>query len=344
MTDQAVARERAGDLLSQDPPEHTRLRRFLSPAFTVRQVDRLRPRIERIVDDALDRMEHAGPPADLVPVFALPIPSLVISELLGVPDGDLPRFRRLAGRTLDPTLPPHDRTAAFRGIRAYLADLAARPGPGLLGVLARDHGDELTTDERAAIGHLMLLAGYETTANMLALGTLALLRHPEQGRAVRERPDRVDAAVEELLRWLSVVTTATPRITTGTVELAGRRIEAGSWCWCRCPPRTATRRWSPTPRSSTRPAARPATSPSATACTTASARRWPGRSCASRSRPCCAASRTCGAGWREHRPRRDRSATVPGAVRGCAVIRVVASVRNAASPAPSGHLVRRGSG
>jgi cytochrome P450 len=231
MTDEDIVRERAGDLLSQDPPEHTRLRRLLAPAFTMRQVRRLQPWIERIVEDHLDRMQRAGPPADLVQAFALPIPSLVICELLGVPDEDRTRFQRLASRPLDLSLPPDERTASFRQVRAYMADLATRPRPGagegMLGILAHQHGDELTTDELAAIGHLMLLAGYETTANMLALGPLALLRHPEQLRLLQDRPEHVDAAVEELLRWLAIVNAATARVTTETVELAGQRIEAG---------------------------------------------------------------------------------------------------------------------
>ena len=226
MTDEDITRERAGDLMSQDPPEHTRLRRMLAPAFTTRQVRRLQPWIERVVEDHLDRMERAGPPADLVQAFALPIPSRVICELLGVPDEDRERFQRLASRPLDLSLPADERTASFRQVRAYMAELATRAGEGMLGTLAHEH-DDLTTDELAAIGHLMLLAGYETTANMLALGTLALLRHPEQLRIMRDRTERVDAAAEELLRWLSIVNAATPRITTEAVQLAGRRIEAG---------------------------------------------------------------------------------------------------------------------
>ncbi|MGK5680957.1 cytochrome P450 [Actinoplanes sp. URMC 104] len=148
-------------------------------------------------------------------------------SLLVVPPEDRERFQRLAGRPLDLSLTPEDRTTAFRQVRAYMAGLVSRPGPGVLGALAREHGDEATVDELAAIGHLMLLAGHETTANMLSLGTLALLRHPGQMRVLRERPDRVDAAVEVLLRWLTVVNAASPRVTTEPVELAGRRLPAG---------------------------------------------------------------------------------------------------------------------
>jgi cytochrome P450 len=151
----------------------------------------------------------------------------VICELLGVPAEDRERFQRLASRPLDLSLPPDERTASFRQVRAYMADLVTRADEGMLGSLAHEHGDVLTTDELAAIGHLMLLAGYETTANMLALGTLALLRHPGQLGMLRDRTEHVDAAVEELLRWLGIIHAATPRITTEAVQLAGRRIEAG---------------------------------------------------------------------------------------------------------------------
>lgn len=176
-------------------------------------------------------MERAGAPVDLVQAFALPIPSLVIRELLGVPYQDRADFQRRSSRPLDLSLPPGERTASFGESRTYMAGLVTRaqtdPGEGMLGTLVREHGHELTTGELAGIGHLMLVAGHETTANMLALGTLALLRHPGQLRIVRDQPEHVEAAVEELLRWLSIVNTATTRIATEPVQIAGQRIEAG---------------------------------------------------------------------------------------------------------------------
>ncbi|MGK5115306.1 MULTISPECIES: cytochrome P450 [unclassified Geodermatophilus] len=239
ISDEDVYRERAGDLLSHDPPEHTRLRKMLSPAFTVHQVRRLQPWIAHIVENHLDAMDRAGPPTDLVQAFALPIPSLVICELLGVPDQDRAHFQRLTRRPLDLTLSPKERTASFRQVRDYMAGLATRartdPGGRMLAALAREHGDELTTDELAAISHLMLLAGFETTTSMLALGTLALLRHPDQLRVMRDRPEHVDAGVEELLRWLSIVNNTTVRITTEPVEIAGQWIDAGEMV-LPCPP------------------------------------------------------------------------------------------------------------
>jgi cytochrome P450 len=231
MSDEDLVRERAGNLMAHDPPEHTRLRRMLTPAFTVHQVRRLQPWIERVVEDHLDEMQRLGPPLDLVESFALPIPVLVICELLGTPYEDRADFRRRSTRAVDLSLPPHERTAAFRELRAYMVELAVRaqtrPGEGMLSALAREHGNDLTTEELAGIGHLMLFAGHETTATMLSLGTLALLRHPEQLRIIRDQPAHVDAAIEELLRWLTIGHTATPRVATEPVEIAGQRIEAG---------------------------------------------------------------------------------------------------------------------
>ena len=223
---------RAGNLIGLDPPEHTRLRRMLTPEFTVRRMRRLEPRLTEIVESALDDLERAGKPADLVAPFALPVPSLVICELLGVPYADRAEFQDRSSRLLDISLPMEDRIAARREDRAYMASLVARaraePGEDMLGMLVREHGDDLTTDELIGIASLLLLAGHETTSNMLGLGTLALLQHPDQLAMIREDPSRVEPAVEELLRWLSIVHSLPPRTTTTDVELAGQKIPAGS--------------------------------------------------------------------------------------------------------------------
>jgi cytochrome P450 len=176
-------------------------------------------------------MEAAGPPADLVAHFALPIPSLVICELLGVPYADREDFQRRSARQLDLSIPIPERLELAREGRAYMAALVTgarrNPGEDMLGMLVREHGHELTDDELRGIASLLLLAGHETTSNMLGLGTLALLRHPEQLAAVRDDADAVGPAVEELLRWLSIVHSAIPRITTADVEIAGVPIPAG---------------------------------------------------------------------------------------------------------------------
>ncbi|MDA3624037.1 cytochrome P450 [Saccharopolyspora sp. WRP15-2] len=232
LSEEEAARMRAGGLLGYDPPEHSRLRRMLTPEFTVRRMRRLQPRIVEIVDAALDDLERAGRPADLVSNFALPVPSLVICELLGVPYADRDEFQERSARLLDISLPMEQRMAAQRENREYMATLVARaraePGEDILGMLIREHGDDLSTDELVGIAALLLIAGHETTSNMLGLGTLALLQNPDQLAMVRDDPQRVGPAVEELLRWLSIVHSVAPRSTTTEVEIAGHSIPADS--------------------------------------------------------------------------------------------------------------------
>jgi cytochrome P450 len=229
--EEEVASARSGNLLSLDPPEHQRLRRMLTAEFTIRRMKLLEPRIAEIVNAQLDAMEKSGPPIDLVSSFALTIPSLVICELLGVPYEDREDFQQRSARQLDLSIPIPERLELQRQSRAYMRSLVERsrqqPGEDILGMLVREHGDELTDDELIGIASLLLLAGHETTSNMLGLGTLALLQHPDQLAAVRDNPDAVGPAVEELLRWLSIVHTAIPRITTTDVEVAGVPIPAG---------------------------------------------------------------------------------------------------------------------
>ena len=226
-------RMRAGNLLGVDPPEHTRLRRMLTPEFTVRRMRRLEPRIVEIVDDHLDAMEKAGPPSDLVADFALPIPSLVICELLGVPYADRASFQRAhqqAARHL---------AADGRAPRAGPGEPRVHGGPRRRGrrpsrartcsaCSCATTGDDLSTDELIGIAGLLLIAGHETTSNMLGLGTLALLRHPDQLALVRDDPAAVAPAVEELLRFLGIVHSGIPRTTTRDVEVGGVAIPADS--------------------------------------------------------------------------------------------------------------------
>ncbi|MFD4640161.1 cytochrome P450 [Lentzea sp. NPDC058436] len=227
----AEGEENAGNLLLLDPPDHHRLRRMLTGQFTQRRMRHLAPLVERIVEEHLDAMERSGPVADLVADFALPVPSLVICELLGVPWEDRGEFKERSARMLDLRLSDGERALAQREIHAYLAGLVTRireaPGDDLFGMLVRDHGDELSTAEAAGLGVLLLVAGHETTANMLAMGTLALLGHPEQLAAVRDDPEAVEPAVEELMRWLSIVHNGVPRVATTDVDLAGETIRAG---------------------------------------------------------------------------------------------------------------------
>ena len=217
-----------GSLLAMDPPDHQRLRRMLTPEFTVRRMKRLEPRIAEIVDQHLDAMERSGPPADLVADFALPIPSLVICELLGVPYADRDEFQERTARQLNFSLSFEQRRELQLAGRAYMHELVRRarrePGEDMLGMLVRDHGDDISDAELVGVAGLLLVAGHETTSNMLGLGTIALLQHPEQLAAVRDDPDAVGPAIEELLRYLSVVQNAIPRITTAEVTVNGVTI------------------------------------------------------------------------------------------------------------------------
>lgn len=223
---------RAGMLISLDPPEHTRYRHLLTRHFTVRRMRALAPRVEEIVADRLDAMRRGGPPTDLVPVFALPIPSLVICELLGVPYDDRDRFQRWTATLLRLDVSDEEALAARDALRQYMLDLVAdkrsHPDEALLSAMIEAEGDDpLSDEELAGIGRLLLVAGHETTANMLALGTYTLLGHPEQVRALCEDPGGAGRAVEELLRYLTIVQFGTVRIAREDVEIAGRRIRAG---------------------------------------------------------------------------------------------------------------------
>jgi cytochrome P450 len=202
-------------------------------------MQRLEPRIVEIVEQHLDAMAAAGSPADLVPTFALPIPSLVICELLGVPYADRAEFQDRTARQLDLSISLEERMELGRAGRAYMESLVARakrePGEDMLGMLVREHADEITDDELVGIGNLLLIAGHETTSNMLGLGTLALLRHPEQLAIVRDDPAAAAPAVEELLRWLTIVHSGVVRTATADVELAGHTIPAGDLVVCSLP-------------------------------------------------------------------------------------------------------------
>lgn len=224
---------RAGSLIGMDPPEHTRYRRMLTRYFTVRRMRELAPRIEQIVSEHLDAIERSGPPADLVPAFARPIPSLVICELLGVPYEDRVTFQRCTSILLRLDADEDAIFAARDELWGYMLDLVAvkrqHPDNALLSSLIQASiADSALTDESlAAIGQLLLAAGHETTANMLGLGTYALLCHPDQLCALREDAELADRAVEELLRYLTIVQFGTVRVAREDVDFAGQHIRAG---------------------------------------------------------------------------------------------------------------------
>jgi cytochrome P450 len=230
--DEQMKRRRAGRLLMLDPPEHTRLRRLLTATFTVRRVRALAPRIQAIIDEHLDAMEAARPPVDLVSAFALPVPSLVICELLGVPFADRAEFGARSNRFLDTTMNPRERLRLDAEADAYMHTLVARhreqPGEDLLSLLIREHGSGALSDEElAGLADLLLIAGHETTANVISLGTLALLRHPGQLALVRDDPDAVEDAVEELLRYTSVLHAGFVRVAVEDTTIGGHPVRRG---------------------------------------------------------------------------------------------------------------------
>ena len=230
-------RARVGrSFISMDDPEHARLRRMVTGPFAVKRVEAMRPAVQRIVDDLIDRLLAGPRPVDLVAEFALPLPSMVICELLGVPYADHDFFQDRSRRLISLATPVDESIAAQREITDYLVDLVGRklaePGDDLLSKLATEQlaTGGLTRRELAELGLLLLIAGHETTANMIALGTLALLEHPDQLALLRERgddPGLVAGAAEELLRYLSVVNSGRRRVALEDIELNGVTIRAG---------------------------------------------------------------------------------------------------------------------
>ncbi|MFI0906536.1 cytochrome P450 [Streptomyces sioyaensis] len=218
-----------GMFIAMDPPDHTRLRRRLTGAFTVKRMKMLEERIIALTERQLDELARLTPPVDLVKEFALPVPSLVICELLGVPYADRETFQVNSAKFMVKDQSLEEKMAAYGALTTYLAELVTRkraaPGDDILSDLARQ--DDLTIEELTGAAFLLLLAGHETTANMLALGTFALLEHPEQLAELRANPDLLPDAVEELMRYLSVVDILY-RYATEDIELGGEIIGKGS--------------------------------------------------------------------------------------------------------------------
>jgi cytochrome P450 len=220
--------------VTQDDPEHARLRRMVTAPFAIKRVEALRPAVQRIVDDLLDEMLAGPRPVDLVEAFALPVPSLVICQMLGVPYADHDFFQSNSKMLIRRTTTVEDREAARAALYNYLDDLMgeklAHPADDLLSGLAdRVGAGDMTRDEAAQTGVLLLVAGHETTANMIALGTLALLEHPDQLALLRETddPKLVASAVEELLRYLTIAHTGRRRAALEDIEIGGQVIRAG---------------------------------------------------------------------------------------------------------------------
>jgi cytochrome P450 len=218
-----------------DDPEHNRIRRLLTKDFTVKRVQAMRPRIEEMVDTFLSAMISKGPPADIVRDYALPVPSLVVSLLLGVPYEDHEFFQHHSQISISMEATAEERGNANIAMFGYLYELIGRQeeeqGEGLLGRVFHEHvvSGELSREALAANGVLILGAGHETTANMIALSTLYLMQNPDQLALIRDNDDPAltSKAVEELLRYLTVVTSLVERIAVEDVEIGGQLVRAG---------------------------------------------------------------------------------------------------------------------
>ncbi|WP_328509603.1 cytochrome P450 [Streptomyces mirabilis] len=221
----------AHNMLASDPPQHARLRKLVTNAFATGAVAKLRPFIAQVTDALLDEWP-VGEPADLVAGLTVPLPVIVICELLGVPEVDRPEVQRWSAE-LFAAGKPDLIDAASHAVADYMTDLIAakrlRPGDSLLDRLisARDGNDHLSEEELVSLAVLLLVAGHETTTNFLGNAVLALLQHPAELERLRSNPKDIPASLDELLRFDSPVSTATFRFTTDAITLGGTEIPAG---------------------------------------------------------------------------------------------------------------------
>jgi cytochrome P450 len=231
--------EFAHHMLTVDPPDHTRLRRLVSAAFSPRRVEALRPRVQAITDDLLDDIAANGPEGrvDLVSAFAFPLPFTVICELLGVPQTDRSRLGRAFTRLLVPTTTATEYAEAKRAsdevvgmLRELVAAKEVAPGDDLVSALisARDGEERLDSQELLSTIFQLMVAGHDTTASLIGNSVVALFRHPDQLSALRDDPGGIPAALEEFLRFDAPVPHATFRYAAEPVTIAGREIPAGA--------------------------------------------------------------------------------------------------------------------
>ncbi|WP_030437877.1 cytochrome P450 [Actinoplanes subtropicus] len=233
--DEADRAQLPGLLQVYDQPEHTRLRRTVAPAYSARRLNGLRPRIEGIVEDCLDDFESVGSPVDFVRYAAWPIPAFVACEFLGVPRDDQAELSRMIRDSRESRI-PRQRAAAGLGVVNYAERLAARkrrdPGEGMIGVLVREHGAAVSDEELAGLAEASLTMATEQMAAQLAVAVLLLVTHPAQMALLRECPELTDGAIEEVLRYASIVEAPSPRVALTDVRLAGRDIRAGEVLTC----------------------------------------------------------------------------------------------------------------
>lgn len=224
--------EDIGGLGFTDPPEHTRLRKILTPEFTMRRLERLKPRINEIIEHRLDAVEAAGSGADLADLFAFPVPFLTICELLGLPSDDQAAFQRLGGARFDVTKGGAGAFGAVSESREFLFDAIRKqrknPGDGLIGHIIREVGDDISDHDLGGLCDGVFTGGYETTAGMLTMGAYVLLKDPDHFALARDGSEKqVSLLVDEMLRYLSVVQVAFPRFAKEDFSLFGHDVAAG---------------------------------------------------------------------------------------------------------------------
>ncbi|HTK11424.1 MAG TPA: cytochrome P450 [Ktedonobacteraceae bacterium] len=218
------------NMLMTDPPDHTRLRSLVSKAFTPRMIELLRPRIQQIADELLDTVQERGS-MDFIPEFAYPLPITVISEMLGIPVADRQQFRVWTRRIIN--MEEEARISSLQEFLGYIKTLLdekrVHPGNDLVSSLVQveEQGDQLRENELVSMIFLLIVAGHETTVNLLGNGTLALLQHPEQIQLLQHDPSLIPAAVEELLRYTAPVSLSDERWATEDILLHGKVIRQG---------------------------------------------------------------------------------------------------------------------
>jgi len=229
-----ASRKRYPSFQTMDPPRHTEHRQMVAQDFSFKRVEELRPTLQRIIDDILDRMIADGPPADFVDRFAIAVPSSVICELLGIPHSDHDFFQsRTRVFTSNTASAEEALTAGRELVDEYLATLLKQkdrnPQDDLLSRVMVKHvrSGELTEHEVVSLARMLLVAGHETTANMISLGTLLLLQHPEQLALLRETPSLTPGAVEEIIRFTSIAHAGQRRVAIEDVEVSGQVVRAG---------------------------------------------------------------------------------------------------------------------
>jgi cytochrome P450 len=233
----STVHKRPRSVFTSDGEEHTRFRRMLSKPFTFKRVEGLRPAIQQITDDHIDAMLAGPRPGDIVTALALPVPSLVISQLLGVPYEDAEMFQHHANIGLARYATGEDTVKGAMSLHKYLAQLVESKmetpledsADAVSDLAERVKAGELSVKEAAQLGTGLLIAGHETTANMIGLGVLALLQYPEQAAVLRDTDDPkvVANAVEELLRYLSIIQNGQRRVAAEDIEIDGEVIRAG---------------------------------------------------------------------------------------------------------------------